>query len=387
MKIMLNPALLFAIIWSITLLLYSSHLSYIIEPIKNETVIMICLSLVAFVLPFLLYTIVAKKPYLYPNFSIEKYKLQITSKRISNKVKRLAWFWLLMSTLELFQAKNFPLLSLFGVGPYVNYVEFGISGLHGLLNAIFLFLSCFYFVKYKAEGKNKYLFILMLLFVWPVLLTTRQLMLSYCIQLFFIHLLTTKINLKKIFKIAVFVLAIFSIFGYLGDVRSGREHMISLSRPTFDYPEYLPSFFIWIYIYIVSPLNNINHNITEITPLYFPFNTIISLFPSVVRELLVSFFQVDNYNIKLVTEAFNVSSFYEPFLLDFGYILQAPALLVISSISILAMHRANNKIMYVFILSIILHGITLSVFTNFLTHIVFVFQMMLSFFIFKVRFK
>lgn len=224
-----------------------------------------------------------------------------------------------------------------------------------------------------------------MLFTWPVLLTTRQLLLSYCIQLFFIHLLTTNIDAKKLLKIVLLIIIVFSMFGYLGDIRSGREHMIYLSQPTFDYPNYLPSFFIWIYIYIVSPINNINHNIVEIVPLYFPFNTIVSLFPSFLREPLVTFFGVENYNIKLVTEAFNVSSFYEPFLLDFGYILQAPVLLILSASSMLVMHRAQNKIMYVFILAVLLHSITLSVFANFLTHIVFVFQMAIAFFIFKLR--
>jgi oligosaccharide repeat unit polymerase len=322
---------------------------------------------------------------LYPYFDVEKYRLQITDFTISKRMKVLMYFWVFCSIIEVIQARNFPFLSLLGIGPYINYVDFGIGGLHGLLNAIYLFLACFYFLRYKADNKKRYLYVLFLLLLWPILLTTRQLLLSYFIQLFFIHLLTTKINTKKVLKLFCIVLLAFSIFGYLGDLRSGREHIISLASPTFDYPDYLPSFFIWVYIYIVSPLNNVNHNVAEIIPLYFPFNIVISIFPSVFRDVITSGLDVKSYNTELVTEAFNVSSFYQPFLLDFGYKLLPFVLLVFSSISMVVMHKANNKVPYVIILAIMLHSITLSVFANFFTHIVFVFQMILSFLIFKLK--
>jgi oligosaccharide repeat unit polymerase len=336
-------------------------------------------------LSFFTYKIAVRKSVFSPFFDLEKNYYQIASKRTSFRINILITFWLCFSILELFDAGNFPFFSLLGVGSYINYVDFGIGGLHGLLNAIYLFITCYIFLKYKVEKRKIYIFILLLLLMWPILLMTRQLLLSCFLQLFFIQLITTKINSKKLFVLISVVFIALFIFGYLGDLRSGREHIISLSQPTFEYPDYLPSFFIWVYMYIVTPLNNINHNILEISPLYFPYNTIISLFPSVLRESFSSFVGVKGQEFQLVSEAFNVSSFYKPFLIDFGYKLLPFILLILSFISLLVMHAARNKVVYVFILSIMLHNIVLSVFTNFITHIVFVFQMILPILIFKVK--
>ncbi len=387
MNILSNPSVLFTIIWSVCILLYGTHLSNILEPIKTETIVLVFFSIAAFLLSFLIYFLVVRRPCIYPFFDTKKYGYQFTDKTVSRRIKFLVYFWLVFSMLEVIQATNLPLFSLLGVGPYVNYVDFGIGGLHGLLNSIYLFLSCYYFLRFKAENKNKYLFVLILLLAWPILLSTRQLLVSFCLELFFIHLITTRIDAKRLVKLCFFVLIAVSAFGYLGDLRSGREHIIYLSSPTFDYPEYLPSFFIWVYMYIVTPLNNINHNITEIAPTYFPYNTVISLFPSIFRDGLAEILEVNNYSFELVTEAFNVSSFFQPFLLDFGYVFLPFVLLVFSLISMVVMHNARNKIMYVFVLAIMLHSITLSVFANFITHIVFVFQMIVPFFIFKSKLR
>jgi oligosaccharide repeat unit polymerase len=136
---------------------------------------------------------------------------------------------------------------------------------------------------------------------------------------------------------------------------------------------------------MVSPLNNINHNIAEIDPLYFPFNSITSLLPSFLRKVVSTGLEIKSHDTELVAEAFNISTFFEPFLKDFGYMLLPFVLVVFSMVSVAVMHKASNKVMYVFILAVMLHSITLSVFANFFTHLVFVFQMVIPIFIFKLK--
>ena len=66
-------------------------------------------------------------------------------------------------------------------------------------------------------------------------------------------------------------------------MRSNRNAFISLAQPKFTYPDYLPSGFLWVYIYLVSPLNNVINNL-DYSPTYLPVNTVLPLFPSFIRS-------------------------------------------------------------------------------------------------------
>ena len=178
-----NPVLLFITIWMTTLGLYSLHLSSILTEIKIETIVLVLTSAAVFFIAYILYFFSVTKPIIFPTYVVNKYAIEFENKIVKKRIKYLIYFWLFMSFIELIVATNFPFLSLLGFGNYVNYVNFGIGGLHGLLNAIFLFLACYFVIKYKSTNENKYLFILFLMFLWPILLMTRQLLLSFLIEI------------------------------------------------------------------------------------------------------------------------------------------------------------------------------------------------------------
>ena len=385
MRLLLNPAFLFLLIWG-GLGLYSLRLSEVLEPLTGETIYLVLSCILAFCLSFFIYKVLVPKSVFFPCFDLSRNSRQLFLKSTGYKVKMIGLSWFFLSLVELYWAGNFPLFSLLGFGSYINYVDFGIGGLHGFLNAIYLFLICYLFLRARASNMKIYWILLVALLLWPVLLTTRQLILSSFLQILFIYIFTARINVKVVFFVLLSSAFALLIFGYLGDIRSGREHIIEISKPVFEYPDTLPSVFIWVYMYIVTPLNNINHNIVDVEPLYFPFNSIISLLPSFLREhvfLLIG--QSDEMN--LVSESFNVSSFFKPFLLDFGYIMISFVMFFIASIFMIIMHLSSSKIMHVIIMSIFLHSIVLSVFANFITHVVFVFEMLLVVFVFKIKLK
>lgn len=377
-----NPVFLFSFIWIITLLLYSSQLSYILTPLKSETLLLIWTIVFSFILPYLFYLFTFKRPVFSLNIKLQDVALD---RKVARRVKVLAYVWGGASFFEFLVVGNFPLLSLFGIGRPVNYVDFGIGGLHGLLNACFLFFGGYAFLKYKKTGSKKYLYILFLIMLWPTLLVSRQLLLSLLIQLVFLYLITTRMQFSQYLKLFITMLLIIFIFGFIGDIRSDREHLLKLAQPVYEYPDFLPSGFVWVYIYITSPLNNINFNILGYSPSFLPVNTFSTLLPSFLRDVYYSMFSNTGGVTYLYNEAFNVSSFLEPLLKDFGNIGIIFPIILISTFSIFVFHKAKKNIVYVLMLSVVLHSITLSVFINFFTHIVFCFQMLLIFLVFKVK--
>jgi oligosaccharide repeat unit polymerase len=161
-------------------------------------------------------------------------------------------------------------------------------------------------------------------------------------------------------------------FGYLGDVRSGRDRIIELASPTFEYPDWLPSAFIWIYIYFSSPLNNVNYNI-DISPNYLPLETAGSFIPSFARDdFLAALGGTTQW--ALVNQSFNVSSLLQGFVMDFG-VGGAIVFTLICGVLFSSIRRRSATSPSAFYATIVLlHGIALSFFTNLLFHLVFMFE-------------
>ena len=169
-----------------------------------------------------------------------------------------------------------------------------------------------------------------------------------------------------------FFIAAFLIFGYLGDIRSGRNVIIALGAPTFEYPDWLPSAFIWFYLYVCTPLNNVNHNI-DITPNYFPLETAGSLIPSFARNAFLGAFS-GTQQWDLVSDNFNVGSLLQSFLVDFGVTGSIFFTLLCGIGFSRLMRSAARSPAAFFAVIVVLHGVALSFFVNLLFHLIFVFE-------------
>ncbi len=378
-----NPSIFFVLLWLSTGLLYSLHLSNVLLEMKYETYLLLFISCMGFLLAYLLYFITVKKPILYPKYSNSLLLKEISNMKVYKKIKYLWLFWIVMIIFEILFEQNLPLIALFGIGPYIGYADFGISGLHGFLNSISFVLITYHFLKYKASSSKIDKYVVIFFILWTILIVNRQQLVSIFLELMFLHFITTKIKFKQILKVFFIIMLFITIFGFIGDMRSGKEHFLAIASPTFDYPEYLPSGFLWIYIYMVSPLNNTNYNIENFEPIYIPISSTILLFPSFLRDQIESTLGIKSNPVYLVHESLNMSSFFPTLLNDFGLELIFFILFFTALFFLYVMHKANYSLRYVFVLSIILHAIAMSIFTNFLTHIVFVMQIFIVLFIFK----
>ena len=377
-----NPAFLFSAIWLFVFALFSLRLSELLDPLRAETAVLICGSGVAFVLGWLAESFPNRRISLGPSVSSAHLKTQICTRAVGRRL-RLGWaIFLLGVGGEIAYFGGAPLLSLFDIGADIRYTDFGISGLHGLFNSIFFSCSAIQLARHLVSPEPRSRILPLLLPVlYPVLTVSRQGFISLLAEYFFIYLLLRRPSWKVFWKVAIVFVGLFLLFGYIGDLRSGRDSIIDLASPIFEYPDWLPSAFIWFYIYICTPINNVNFNI-DIPPHYFPVETLSSFIPSAVRDKVLD--AVDGSSAwALSNESFNVSSLFQSLVSDFGVAGSIVFLFGCSVLFARVMRRARTSGSAFFMLVVLLHGLTLSFFAGLLFHLVFVFQILISHLIVK----
>jgi oligosaccharide repeat unit polymerase len=138
----------------------------------------------------------------------------------------------------------------------------------------------------------------------------------------------------------------------------------------------LPSAFIWIYIYLCSPLSNVNNNI-DVTPTHFPLETAGSLVPSFARDAFKDALG-GGRQWDLVNEALNANSLLQSLLLDFGVGGAIVFTLLCGMVFSRLLRRSEVSPAGFFALIIFLHGVALSFFANLLFQLVFMSEIAVS---------
>lgn len=373
--LLLNPAFMYATTWTFVLVLYSLGLSELLEPLQTSTVVLVVGSSLAFILGWVLESLPQNAPLATSKFNLEVLRAIIGSAHVGRRLKTVWIIFGLGISVEIAYFGGAPALGLIGIGPEIRYTDFGIPGLHGLLNSMFYACCAVQFTRTLLDSSNNLRLLMLVSLCYPLLGMSRQVLISLFLQYVFIYFSIRRPSPRVLIKACVLFIAIFLIFGYLGDIRSGREHIISLSAPTFEYPDWLPSAFIWFYIYVCTPLNNVNYNI-DITPNVLPLETAGTFIPSFARDAFLDALGATR-NWELVTETFNVSSLLQSLLTDFGVGGTIVFTLLCGVVFTRLMRRAATNPAAFFAVIVLLHGLALSFFANLLFHLVFMFEIVM----------
>lgn len=349
---------LYVYVWLITISLYAMSISPIFSVDAQR------------LLTFSLFLLAPLLPYLYVT------RLLVDNKKIIpgfNGSKLIGFIFVALTIFEFALAGNFPLLGALSIGKYVHYTDYGIPGLHGLVNGLHLVLCVIYSVRYRSGKSKTNLMILTVLFLLSLLTLSRQLSMSIIVQFLLIYLYhhNFKVNVKRLFSLVFTVIVILLLFSYLGDVRSGSGFIYGYLQIEGQYPETISGLF-WIYIYLVSPIHNLLNNIFEIQSIYLPINSLLSLFPSPIRAVFSDFLINDLY---LEHSVFNVGTAFPPIIGDFG-------LLGISGLSLLIMTfdifiRVSRHPITLPIYIFLGHAAIFSVFGNFFFSLPFIIQLII----------
>jgi len=370
-----NPVTLFVLTWISVLFLYILHFSLVLTTLNFLLFIYIIFSCVSFILSYFL---------LNDFYGLKPIKSEYFVKDRFWKVLKIVFYlWVSLTILEIGYFRSLPILSIFGIGDGA-YTEWGIPSLHGLLNSMILVISNYCLYLYIQKKEKKYLIYFLLCLLWPLILITRQLFMSMAVQGILVYFFFNKLRLKNIFRFGILALIVILLFGIVGDLRSGSsDSFINIAQPSSNYPAFLPSGFLWFYIYITSPLNNVNFNIHDYPLFNFnPSPLLSSILPSFIRDKITFWGQANNF--KLVDDLLNVSSMFPNYLSAFGYIGSIFFYFLMGLIFNFIYFKTKKKrvnIKWVFILIVILHNILFSLFVDFFSSLVFIFQIFLHFFI------
>lgn len=359
-------SLLFLLAW-----LFVFLLSFI--PVSGVTLIP-GYSLVVFVLLSFLTYFIAE--------SVFKRRVKVSKSGVSRR-----GFYCLSVVFLIFCSVNFyfsgfrvPIGEYLGIG-YVRYNEFGVSGLQGFNNSLYLvmMMGFFYLSFYKKDKLSLFLFIIFLLY--PVLIVSRQVLFSLVLQLFFVWYVLYGAKGFRFYLYALLV-GVFSIylFGYLGDLRvasdgnDGYALMVDLLSAT-EFGQTLNSSFLWLYAYLVSPISNLQLNIDMATPSGNIVPYIQNILPTPVRVAVfgdLGFEGADN--VYLVNQNLNVGTAYLMPYLSYGWLGMAfhsfMMFLFIVFISLLK----GRGLYGVFLYAVLIQIFVFSIFTNLLFYLPVVFQ-------------
>ncbi|MEP6593976.1 MAG: O-antigen polymerase [Acidobacteriota bacterium] len=291
---------------------------------------------------------------------------------------RLTRFWMAGSILEIIVAGGLPIQWLLAGDTSRDYRDFGVPSLHGLLTAVYLFILTARFLDYCFNRRGRDGWATLALLVWPLLQINRGALIWSLLEMLGIFLLVRRVTPARILQVGVAMLLGILLFGVVGDWRAGagKEALreITSERGRFLADD-LPPGFLWVYLYVSSPVNNVVGGIEHLTPLYRPYYSTASLLPTVVRERIYTD-TANRYALGLVNEAFNASTWYVNFLADFGVRGAIAIICVIQALmSYFYLQARRGRAWGVLAYGTLFQALALSIFTDTLTSLVTIAQL------------
>ena len=290
-----HPSVVFGAMWSLVFVAYGAKLSYqLTYDIWDYAYLY-----VAIVVSFVLSCGIGGSSVSASSAAAEKQRRHsgfrntrlIEGPALDQLVRKLHWcfgLWCVATVGEVVTSGGVPALWFYqGSGKQAS--DFGITSIHGLLMSLVLACATFSYYLFKVTGRKQFAIMTVFTVIWCVTIVSRNFLIALLLQILFVKITLARISARQIGLVALAGLAIVVTFGVLGDFRTGSEDLIlAVGQPTDSFPSWLPSGFLWVYIYITTPLNNLINNI-EIGRHgagYSILSTTANLLPTVVRTAI-----------------------------------------------------------------------------------------------------
>jgi hypothetical protein len=340
-----NPFFVYIISFTLPVLLYQLDWSYLYPPLS--------FGLIAF---FLITFIVSAIIGLY----IHKRRILV----YHGIIRKLNFRWIFIgitlgNILNFAYERQIPLLSVLNKITQDNYGSFGIPTFNVFISTYGAFMTVYLFNCYLVDGNKKYLWGCLYLFIFPLMIFSRGAILLNLSNMFFLYLFSTNKSKVKIYsKIVGLILIILMGFGYLGNLRTSNQMdksgnlddiilQLGEAKPAFE-KSHIPHEFFWSYIYISSPLANLQNSINKSVPEY----SLKSVFRYVNYELIFdsiskrtgSIVNIDRNEASLIVPYLTVSTVFAISYADLGWVGMAITFLVMMFICIayLAVLKSTN---------------------------------------------
>jgi len=377
-----NPAKLYFITWYTALFLFWMKICNFYVDVSNELILLISISFVALLFQGFIFKIFYRNK---KDIIVNKY----LEDKISKAIKILFIIFFIGNIITIIIDGGLPFFW-YLIGSSKTYDDFGLPTFQGFLNSVYcVMLLCIFFLYSRLRKKN-YIAYVYLLLTYPILIMSRGLLVMALLEILGMYIFSKSFDILKLFKLLLLFISFIWIFGVIGDLRLGEKARKSLDLLiTTDYIETfetIPSGFFWVYLYSTTSINNLEINIKNNKPVYYPKNSFKSLIPSVIQQLIYKNYGERVYDAEMGNEAFNTFTIYTNYLIDFGYY---GAIIIFSIISfffvwIYYKAKSGNPASY-FMYPVFFQVFILSIFSDFILILPVIFQIILIQIIFKNR--
>lgn len=311
-----SPPAVYTALWATVVILAGLQLTKQLLPMNEATLNLIVANVASF---WAIYLVMAHGMRRRPDV-VEARAEGLDFPCLRQYVGRLSQVWIAGTIVEIIVAGGLPIQWLLAGDTSRDYRDFGVPSMHGLLTAIYLFILTATFLDHCINRRHRDRWITLALLVWPLLQINRGAFIWSLLEMLGIFLLVRRISAVRIAQVGAAMLVGILLFGQVGDWRAGAGKE-ALREITSDRGRFLaddlPPGFLWVYLYVTSPINNVVGGIERIRPQYWPYYSTASLLPTIIRERIYTDTE-NRYALGLVNEAFNASTWYVNFLADFG---------------------------------------------------------------------
>lgn len=325
----MNPVTIYNMIWLVAILLYQLKISGLQQELDDATYWLFIMKSAVFTAGFsVFYKLRLNKRQ--KNAAKKETRRQKSIAFSENNYKKLLIpvfaIWCFVEIVETIYSGGLPIVWKL-IGDPRTYSDYGISTVHGLMNAVGLViisLSTMLYLKSKdRKQKLGYVGIILVCLGFYLSVITRQVIVSAVIQMFVIYLLMRKPYKKKSFylKLIALIVAGVAAFGIVGNFRTGYENFLNVAEINNEVGSSQSSMagFYWVYMYLTMSIANINNavvlDVNNFGGLYPVARTFL---PTVISKAIFptdTAIKIPNY---LVTPAFTVSGYFIDFYVGLG---------------------------------------------------------------------
>lgn len=321
----LNPFYIYIFTFSIVLIVASIPWSNLGNGISGMLYIFF---IITFIISFFIgYLLKKKQLFVYYDIKSEK----------KNRENITILFIFILYILEAIYSNGFPIFSILGLGN-LTYKDFGIPVLHVFLVTFHSFYLTYYLHKIIGSINKSKIVKMILLFIPTILILNRGMLM----MLFFSVVLLigmkylgnfNKRTIKIGLGIVVSTLLLFYVFGLLGNLRSNdylegsekaynTEYIMIIGEATNEFHDSnIPKPFFWSYLYIASPIYNLQLNIDTVRSDYSFKNLFVgSLLPDFINKRIVSGYDIQLNEIFLVSPGLTVATVFGQTFADLSWL-------------------------------------------------------------------
>lgn len=260
-SIFVNPYLLNGIVWLFVVLVYQLGWSRLCPPLSFGMQVFMTVSIVVSL---------ALGVYTYHKERLTFRPLKSVSFRHILILCIILW---ILFAIDCVGSGDIPLLGYLRGNITVSYKEFGVPVLHVVLvNGLScLVIYCYYAYRSVADKalKRKLMCAILTSYVPFALMFNRGAILSIMLGMFLIWLFSAKRPFRALGIITLSSIGILFAFGMLGNMRMGKnlnDIILKIGKATDDFKKSsIPDEFFWGYLYIATPLANVQNTIDHTT--------------------------------------------------------------------------------------------------------------------------